>query len=68
MLAFIGAKMLAEPWFHVPVHWSLGAVAMTLLVSVLVSQARARRTLAHAGDELRSHCASRERRAGNRRT
>ncbi|WP_316156547.1 TerC family protein [Cupriavidus sp. BIC8F] len=68
VLAFIGAKMLAEPWFHVPVHWSLGAVAMTLLVSVLVSQARARRTLAHAGDELGSHCASRERRAGNRRT
>lgn len=67
VLAFIGAKMLLEPWFHIPVHWSLGAVAMTLLVSVLLSQARTRRAAAASHAPGRSG-APREHRAGNRRT
>jgi len=67
VLAFIGAKMLVEPWFHVPVHWSLGAVAMTLFVSVLLSQARTRRAAA-AGDQPGRSGAPRGRGAGNRRT
>ncbi|WP_447917359.1 TerC family protein [Achromobacter aegrifaciens] len=34
VLIIIGGKMLAAPWFHVPVQWSLGAVGLILLASV----------------------------------
>lgn len=34
VLVIIGAKMLAEHWVHVPVHWSLGVVGVILLASV----------------------------------
>ena len=37
VLVFIGAKMIAEPWIHVPVHISLGVVAGILLVALVVS-------------------------------
>jgi tellurite resistance protein TerC len=37
ILVFIGGKMIAEPWLHVPVHISLIAVALMLLISVGVS-------------------------------
>jgi TerC family integral membrane protein len=37
VLVFIGAKMIAEPWAHVPVHISLGVVAGILLVALVVS-------------------------------
>jgi len=37
VLVFIGAKMIAEPWMHVPVHISLGVVAGILLVALIVS-------------------------------
>jgi len=37
VLVFIGAKMIAEPWVHVPVHISLGVVAGILLVALIVS-------------------------------
>ncbi|HEX3542980.1 MAG TPA: TerC family protein [Candidatus Acidoferrum sp.] len=37
VLVFIGAKMIAEPWIHVPVHISLGVVAGILLVALIVS-------------------------------
>jgi tellurite resistance protein TerC len=37
VLVFIGAKMIAEPWVHVPVHISLGVVAGILLVALVVS-------------------------------
>jgi tellurite resistance protein TerC len=37
VLIFIGAKMIAEPWMHVPVHISLGVVAGILLVALIVS-------------------------------
>ncbi|HTC67225.1 MAG TPA: TerC family protein [Candidatus Acidoferrum sp.] len=37
VLVFIGAKMIAVPWVHVPVHISLGVVAGILLVALIVS-------------------------------
>ncbi|QKS61625.1 TerC family protein [Cupriavidus gilardii] len=37
VLVFIGGKMLAAPWFHMPVQWSLAIVGIVILVSVLIS-------------------------------
>lgn len=37
VLVFIGAKMIAEPWVHIPVHISLAVVAGILLVALVVS-------------------------------
>ncbi len=37
VLVFVGGKMLAMPWFHVPIQWSLSIVASILLVSVAAS-------------------------------
>jgi tellurite resistance protein TerC len=37
VLVFIGAKMIAEPWIHVPVHISLGVVAGILLAALIAS-------------------------------
>jgi tellurite resistance protein TerC len=34
VLVFIGGKMIAEPWLHIPVEVSLGAVAAILGISV----------------------------------
>ncbi len=37
VLVFIGGKMLAMPWFHMPVQWSLAIVFSTILISVVLS-------------------------------
>ena len=37
VLVFIGGKMIAEPWLHVPVHISLLIVGGVLLIALLVS-------------------------------
>ena len=37
VLVFIGGKMLAAPWFHMPIQWSLSIVAGTIFISVLAS-------------------------------
>jgi tellurite resistance protein TerC len=37
VLVFIGAKMIAEPWVHVPVHISLSVVAGILLAALAAS-------------------------------
>ncbi|WP_137918557.1 TerC family protein [Hydrogenophaga sp. 2FB] len=37
VLVFIGGKMLAAPWFHMPVQWSLAIVGSVILVSILLS-------------------------------
>ena len=42
VLVFIGTKMLAMPWFHVPIQWSLSIVAGIILVSVAASLALAK--------------------------
>jgi tellurite resistance protein TerC len=37
VLVFIGAKMIADPWLHVPVHISLGVVAGILVAALIAS-------------------------------
>jgi tellurite resistance protein TerC len=37
VLVFIGGKMLAMPWFHMPVQWSLLIVGSIILISVVLS-------------------------------
>ncbi len=37
VLVFIGGKMLAMPWFHMPVQWSLLIVGSIILVSIVLS-------------------------------
>ena len=37
VLAFIGGKMVGEPWLHIPVSVSLGVVGGVLLISLLAS-------------------------------
>lgn len=37
VLVFIGGKMLAAPWFHMPVQWSLAIVGSVIALSVLLS-------------------------------
>ncbi|MCL2525025.1 MAG: TerC family protein [Betaproteobacteria bacterium] len=42
VLVFIGGKMLAAPWFHMPIQWSLGIVGSVLFGSVILSLALSR--------------------------
>ena len=37
VLVFIGGKMLAMPWFHIPIQWSLSIVGAIILISVILS-------------------------------
>jgi len=37
VLVFIGGKMLAMPWYHVPIQWSLSIVGGIILLSVILS-------------------------------
>jgi tellurite resistance protein TerC len=37
VLAFIGAKMLIAPWFHVPIAWSLATIAGLLTITIIAS-------------------------------
>lgn len=37
VLVFIGGKMLAMPWFHMPIQWSLAIVGSIIAVSVVAS-------------------------------
>lgn len=43
VLIFIGGKMLAAPWFHIPIQWSLSIVGCIILVSVVLSLALSRK-------------------------
>lgn len=43
VLMIVGSKMLASPWVHVPVQWSLAAIGIILLASVGASLAWPRR-------------------------
>lgn len=49
VLVFIGGKMLAMPWFHVPIQWSLSIVGLIILVSVVLSLLLSRKTVAEGG-------------------
>lgn len=46
ILIVIGVKMLAAPWVHIPVQWSLGMVGIILLASIGASLTLFRRTIA----------------------
>jgi tellurite resistance protein TerC len=37
MLVFIGLKMLASPWVHIPIGVTLGVVGVTILISTIAS-------------------------------
>jgi tellurite resistance protein TerC len=37
VLAFVGTKMLVARWYHIPVGWSLGAIALILAAAVVAS-------------------------------
>ncbi|RTZ44640.1 TerC family protein [Candidimonas sp. SYP-B2681] len=50
ILITIGGKMLMAPWVHVPVHWSLGVVAMILLASIGASLSLSRRASTRDAD------------------
>ncbi|MDP1651398.1 MAG: TerC family protein [Rhodocyclaceae bacterium] len=50
VLVFIGGKMLAMPWFHMPIQWSLGIVGGIILVSVVLSLALSKRKPAVTGE------------------
>jgi len=43
VLVFIGGKMLAAPWFHVPIQWSLSIVGLIIAASVGLSLVLSRR-------------------------
>ncbi len=43
VLIFIGGKMLAMPWFHLPVQWSLSVVAAIIAISIAASLALSRK-------------------------
>ncbi len=49
VLVFIGGKMLAAPWFHMPIQWSLGIVGGIILISVVMSLGLSRNKAAVAG-------------------
>ena len=52
VLLFIGGKLLAMPWFHMPIAWSLAIVSGTILVSVVASLALSKPKALATGEEL----------------
>ncbi len=54
VLVFIGGKMLAIPWFHMPVQWSLVIVGSIIALSVVLSLRLSRSKAAHAVPDSRS--------------
>jgi tellurite resistance protein TerC len=50
VLVFIGGKMLAMPWFHLPIQWSLSIVGIIILISVVASLMLSRNKAAPTGD------------------
>ena len=50
VLVFIGGKMLAVPWFHIPIQWSLSIVGAIILISVILSLTLSQKTDTPTGD------------------
>jgi tellurite resistance protein TerC len=50
VLVFIGGKMLAAPWFHMPIQWSLAIVGSIIFGSVALSLALSNKTK-NAGEQ-----------------
>ncbi len=51
VLVFIGGKMLALPWYHMPIQWSLSIVAAIIFISVIASLALSKRQAVAAKEE-----------------
>ncbi len=51
VLVFIGGKMLAMPWFHMPILWSLGIVGSIILASVILSLTYGKNKLRVVGEK-----------------
>jgi tellurite resistance protein TerC len=51
VLMFIGAKMLGEPWVHIPTELSLAIVGTTIAISILISLLAVRRKTSAAKTE-----------------
>ena len=51
VLVFIGGKMLATPWFHMPIQWSLSIVGSIIAVSVVARLALSKPHAAAAGED-----------------
>lgn len=51
VLVFIGGKMLALPWYHMPIQWSLSIVAAIIFISVVASLALSKRQSVAAKEE-----------------
>lgn len=52
VLVFIGGKMLAMPWFHMPVQWSLAIVGGIIALSVVLSLQRSPRKAHRVAHEV----------------
>jgi len=50
VLVFIGGKMLAVPWFHIPIQWSLSIVGCIILISVILSLALSKKETNVSGE------------------
>jgi len=50
VLVFIGGKMLAVPWFHIPIPWSLSIVGCIILISVVLSLALSKKEIDLSGE------------------
>lgn len=50
VLVFIGGKMLAMPWFHMPIQWSLSIVGLIIATSVALSLIMSRKKEVISGD------------------
>ena len=50
VLVFIGGKMLAAPWFHIPIQWSLSIVGSIILISVILSLTLSQKDNTPTGD------------------
>jgi tellurite resistance protein TerC len=43
ILTYVGIKMVISEWYKIPTGWSLGFIALTLIVAIIASLLRARR-------------------------
>ncbi len=48
VVLLLGGMMLAAPWFHMPIQWSLGIVGGIILISVVMSLALSKNKMAVA--------------------
>lgn len=55
VLVFIGGKMLAMPWFHMPIQWSLSIVGSIIAISIGLSLIMSKPSqITHGGKNMNS--------------